>query len=252
MIIILIILSLFLGGYSLYLIKKSQKETKIYIDKKINDLEIKLHEKSLYLLDELTDNEKLILDKLKEINNQNQKDNDTKHEQLISNVLTPLATKNWNFVPEHKIECPRGGSFKVDIAGFYQGELRCVFLLKAVEASYNKNSHNYANTCEGETGRIFDHPERGNNLSLFTIDWIPNKVRSPTPKNKNRVEITKVPDMNLSENRWNTLLREQYKNAHVSFCKIRFDYDEDVGATNVKGTEKLLRGLRRVFNESIL
>ena len=177
---------------------------------------------------------------------------DILNEQLISNVLTPLATKNWNFVPEHKIECPRGGSFKVDIAGFYQGELRCVFLLKAVEASYNKNSHNYANTCEGETGRIFDHPERGNNLSLFTIDWIPNKVRSPTPKNKNRVEITKVPDMNLSENRWNTLLREQYKNAHVSFCKIRFDYDEDVGATNVKGTEKLLRGLRRVFNESIL
>ena len=29
----------------MYLIKKSQKETKIYIDKKINDLEIKLHEK---------------------------------------------------------------------------------------------------------------------------------------------------------------------------------------------------------------
>ena len=177
---------------------------------------------------------------------------DILNEQLISNVLTPLATKNWNFVPEHKIECPRGGSFKVDIAGFYQGEMRCVFLLKAVEASYNKNSHNYANTCEGETGRIFDHPERGNNLSLFTIDWIPNEVRSPTPKNKNRVEITKVPDMNLSENRWNTLLREQYKNAHVSFCKIRFDYDENAGATNVKGTEKLLRGLRRVFNESIL
>tara|TARA_B100000287_G_scaffold243320_1_gene228732 strand:- start:263 stop:598 length:336 start_codon:yes stop_codon:yes gene_type:complete len=92
MIIILIILSLFLGGYSLYLIKKSQKETKIYIDKKINDLEIKLHEKGLYLLDELTDNEKLILDKLEKINNQNQKDNNTKHERLISNEFKKLRS----------------------------------------------------------------------------------------------------------------------------------------------------------------
>ena len=92
MIIILIILSLFLGGYSLYLIKKSQKETKIYIDKKINDLEIKLHEKGLYLLDELTDNEKLILDKLEKINNQNQKDNNTKHEQLVSNEFKKLRS----------------------------------------------------------------------------------------------------------------------------------------------------------------
>ena len=92
MIITLIILSFVLGGYSLYLIKKSQKETKIYIDKKINDLEIKLHEKSLYLLDELTDNEKLILNKLKEINNQNQTDNNIKHEQLISNEFKKLRS----------------------------------------------------------------------------------------------------------------------------------------------------------------
>ena len=76
----------------MYLIKKSQKETKIYIDKKINDLEIKLHEKGLYLLDELTDNEKLILDKLEKINNQNQKDNNTKHERLISNEFKKLRS----------------------------------------------------------------------------------------------------------------------------------------------------------------
>ena len=92
MIITLIILSFVLGGYSLYLIKKSQKETNIYIDKKISDLETKLHEKSLYLLDELTDNEKLILDKLKEINGQNQVDNNIKHEQLISNEFKKLRS----------------------------------------------------------------------------------------------------------------------------------------------------------------
>ena len=92
MIIALIILSFVLGGYSLYLIKKSQKETNIYIDKKISDLETKLHEKSLYLLDELTDNEKLILDKLKEINGQNQIDNNIKHEQLVSKEFKKLRS----------------------------------------------------------------------------------------------------------------------------------------------------------------
>ena len=96
MIITLIILSFVLGGYSLYLIKKSQKETNIYIDKKINDLEIKLHEKSLYLLDELDKkikiNEESLLNKLKEIDNQNQKDNNKKHQQLISNEFKKLRS----------------------------------------------------------------------------------------------------------------------------------------------------------------
>ena len=96
MIITLIILSFVLGGYSLYLIKKSQKETKIYIDKKISDLETKLHEKSLYLLGELNDkiktSEKSLLKKLKETNNQNQKDNNIKHEQLISNEFKKLRS----------------------------------------------------------------------------------------------------------------------------------------------------------------
>ena len=94
--IILIILSLFLGGYSLYLIKKSQKETNIYIDKKISDLEIKLHEKSLYLLDELDKkikiNEESLLNKLKEINSKNQENINKKHQQLISNEFKKLRS----------------------------------------------------------------------------------------------------------------------------------------------------------------
>ena len=90
--IILIILSLLLGGYSLYLIKKLDKETNIHL----NDVKIKLHEKGLYLLDELDNkiktSEESLLKKLKEINNQNQKDNDTKHEQLISNEFKKLKS----------------------------------------------------------------------------------------------------------------------------------------------------------------
>ena len=90
--IILIILSFILGGYSLYLIKKLDKETKVHL----NDIKIKLHEKGLYLLDELDNkikiNEESLLKKLKEINNQNQKDNNIKHEQLISNEFKKLRS----------------------------------------------------------------------------------------------------------------------------------------------------------------
>ena len=90
--VILIILSLLLGGYSLYLIKKLDKETNVHL----NNIKIKLYEKSLYLLDELDNkiktNEESLLKKLKEINNQNQKDNNIKHEQLISNEFKKLRS----------------------------------------------------------------------------------------------------------------------------------------------------------------
>ena len=92
MIITLVILSLLLGGYSLYLIKKLDKETKVHL----NDIKIKLHEKGLYLLDELDNkiktSEKSLLEKLKETNNQNQKDNNENHEQLISNEFKKLRS----------------------------------------------------------------------------------------------------------------------------------------------------------------
>ena len=90
--IILIILSFILGGYSLYLIKKLDKETNVHL----NNIKVKLHEKGLYLLSELDNkiktNEESLLKKLKEINNQNQKDNNIKHEQLISNEFKKLRS----------------------------------------------------------------------------------------------------------------------------------------------------------------
>ena len=95
MIITLIILSLLLGGYSLYLIKKHKEDTHthfILFDHRIDELK----KKTLYLLDELDNkiktNEELLLNKLKELNHQNQKDNNEQHQQLISNEFKKLRS----------------------------------------------------------------------------------------------------------------------------------------------------------------
>ena len=95
MVIILVILSLLLGSYSLFLIKKSNKEINtrfLLFNRKIDELD----KNKLYLLNELDNriktNEELLLKKLKEINNQNQKDNNTKHKQLISNEFKKLRS----------------------------------------------------------------------------------------------------------------------------------------------------------------
>ena len=90
--IILILLSLILGGYSLYLIKKLDKETNI----DLNNVKNTLKDSRLYLLSELDNkiksSEELLLNKLKEISNQNQKDNNIKHQQLVSNEFKKLRS----------------------------------------------------------------------------------------------------------------------------------------------------------------
>ena len=92
MIITLIILFLILGGYTFFLNKKTNN----YIDKRTYDLEIKSYKKGLYLLDELNNkiesNKKLILKELEKLNHKNQKDNNEKHQQLISNEFKKLRS----------------------------------------------------------------------------------------------------------------------------------------------------------------
>jgi len=90
--VILVLLSLILGGYSLYLIKKLDKETNIYL----KDIKNALKDSRLYLLSELDNkiksSEELLLDKIKEISNENQKDNNIKHQQLVSNEFKKLRS----------------------------------------------------------------------------------------------------------------------------------------------------------------
>ena len=94
MTLILTILSLILNGYLFYLLKKLTKETDIYISEIKTHYETLINEKSLYLLNELDNkikiNEELLLKKLKEINNKNQKDNKRMHQQLISDEFKKL------------------------------------------------------------------------------------------------------------------------------------------------------------------
>ncbi len=81
-----------MGCYSLYLIKKLSKETNVYLDNIKNTLK----DSRLYLLSELDNkiksSEESLLNKLKEISNQNQKDNNIKHQQLVSNEFKKLRS----------------------------------------------------------------------------------------------------------------------------------------------------------------
>ena len=143
----------------------------------------------------------------------------------FENWLTPKLSDDWTFEPECKIACSRGQEFSIDLIGYKDGKMRALFLFKAVQSSYNKNRHNYSNTLEGETSRIFDVANR-EGLDVFFIDWIPNEVPLFNKKGKKiKVERPNPPNLTLAENRWNSSLA--IKNCSVAFIKLRFDYDFD-------------------------
>ena len=62
----------------------------------LNNIKNALKDSRLYLLSELDNkiksSEELLLNKLKEISNQNQKDNNIKHQQLVSNEFKKLRS----------------------------------------------------------------------------------------------------------------------------------------------------------------
>lgn len=153
------------------------------------------------------------------------------------------GSAEWSFVPEVGLPCSRGSNFKVDIAAYHKGKLRAVILLKAIVKNYNKNRHNYANTVDGEMGRIFDVADR-TGVDAITIDWIPRHV--PTGA---KMEETSPADMSLAEGRWNSYLGSRGNS--VSFCKLRFNYDRRPNGlfpiTQMAGHLKLHTTLMRLF-----
>lgn len=150
----------------------------------------------------------------------------SKRTDTLNRCMVEWLKKNtddsWTFKSEIAIDCARGDKFKIDVVGYKDGKMRALFLLKAPEKSYNKNRHNYCNTIEGETSRIFDLKNR-KDLDAFFLDWIPREL--PVYKNgkKIRIEKTNTPSLQISEDRWNSGLKE--KNSSVSFLKIDFDFD---------------------------
>ena len=149
----------------------------------------------------------------------------------------------WSFKTEYRIPCSRGDTFTVDVAIFKNNILKAVVLLKAIEKSYNKNRHNYANTLEGEVGRVKYSPTH-TGVSVITVDWIPREVPAG-----DKFEKTKVPNQDCAEKYWNERLDDS---SFVSFNKIRFDANpiglshDSRGISNIEGVEKLYNSIVRL------
>ena len=174
---------------------------------------------------------------------------DVLNDLTISKVLKPLAKAGWEFKTEQRIICSRGEKFKIDIVGYYNGQAKLYVLLKAVQSSYNKNRHNYANGTIGEPTRIFGK-NKLNGVTLISIDWIPYQVPAPTKDNKNKIETTKPPDLSSAEEMCNfSLSRYGHTDCLVRFVKIRFDYKNGkIDNICKKGIETLNKTLKKVLS----
>jgi hypothetical protein len=91
---ILSLTSLFLVGYSLYLIKKLNSHTTTRINDISNSINSQLDENKLYLLDELNrikeESNNLMVSELHKIEKYNIKQINIKHEQLVSGEIQKL------------------------------------------------------------------------------------------------------------------------------------------------------------------
>jgi len=154
--------------------------------------------------------------------------------RIFENILP--VKDGWKFKTEKRIRCARGDTFTVDVLAYKKGVLKAAILLKAIQKSYNKNRHNYANTLAGEVERIKDLPVH-NGVSVITIDWVPRTV--PVGE---KMEVTKIPDTSRAEERWNRYLDD---GSFVSFNKIRFDVHEQT-AYNIEGVTKLRETIERL------
>ena len=172
---------------------------------------------------------------------------DCMNEKLVEYLKTIFTDPAYTFETEKEIKCSRGQNFKIDVVMYKNKKKYALFLLKAIQSSYNKNRYNYANTTVGETSRIYDHKKIPENLHSIWIDWIPNKV-PVYDKHKKLIKTEKcqVCNMSTSQDRWNNTLKEQ--SSSVFYSKIKFDYDflnskhdNVIGEDNLK---KHLEGLK--------
>jgi len=155
--------------------------------------------------------------------------------------------EKWSFEREIKLPCSRGGTFKVDILvrNKKRPKIIHVFLLKAVERSYNKNRQNYGNTLVGETMRLLAGDIKYSDCSFNWVDWIPREVPSPTEKNPNRTETTRP----CNQEKERILLQHclepfGHSNCSITFSRIRYDLGSPL--TGVEGWQSLHQVLENI------
>lgn len=168
---------------------------------------------------------------------------DCMNEKLVDYLKTIFTDPVYTFGTEKTIKCSRGQKFKIDVVVYKNNKKHALFLLKAIQSSYNKNRYNYANTTVGETSRIYDHKQIPENLHSIWIDWIPNVVPVyDKDKNLTKMEKCQVCDMSTTQDRWNNTLKKE--NSSVFYSKIKFDYDFSKSKhDNVTGEDELKKHL---------
>ena len=148
--------------------------------------------------------------------------------------------EQWNFETETKLPCSRGRTFTVDVLvrNKTNPDMIHVFLLKAVERSYNKNRQNYGNTVIGEATRILAGDKKYTNCSFNWIDWVPREVPAPTPTKPNRTETPQVCEQENERKFLQKCLESHgHKNCIITINKIR--YDLKAPSHNVDGWQLL-------------
>ena len=158
--------------------------------------------------------------------NRSSKRTDELNRVFIDSVVRPIFSedKGYKIVAEHPIACTHGGKFKMDVVVYKGDKIVAMFPLKAVERSYNKNRHNYADTTVGEAYRIWGTPGLSDREGALVaaVDWIPYKV---PVGNKGKYETTKP--VNISSEKLTKIAGAlRYPNAKHISVKIQFDYDE--------------------------
>jgi len=155
--------------------------------------------------------------------------------------------EKWSFETEIKLPCSRGKSFTVDVLvkNKERPEVIHVFLLKAVERSYNKNRQNYGNTVVGEATRILAGDKKYSDCSFNWVDWVPREMPAPTPKKPSRTEKPQVCNQENERNFIQQCLESfGHSNCSITINKIRYDLSPPVN--NVTGWELLHETLEKI------
>lgn len=100
-----------------------------------------------------------------------------------------------------------GGTFKVDIVGYKNGELKVAILDKAINSSASKNIKNFANTSVGEAARLMFAP----NIKLDKLLFV-TVIPRVAPRFKKTGEVTGFDDVTRSIKRTqiDRVLQAQY------------------------------------------